>query len=140
MTQFLVSRPRAALLLATILPHALLHALIAAWRDLKDTASVIRHETAPAIRYVLTGQTVPGVTRAIVKAKASTAAQAVTAPVASFFRKHIRNRLVALSLLLLFPVIVPYIVFRVIYEEIEWADMARCFLDLVFGVFDNRTV
>ena len=100
----------------------------------------IRADIIPALRYILTGSSVPGATRAAVKAGVSQAATAVSSPVARFSRKHIANRLLSLVLFVSLPLLIVYFIVRVVYEEIDWPELASTIGGLFLGIFDNRAI
>ena len=74
------------------------------------------------------------------KSGVSTAAVAVSSPIARFFRAHVANRLLSFVLLLALPLLYAWLIARTVYEEIEWSDTFGIVKDLFLGVFDNRAV
>lgn len=134
MTAFYFSRSRVAFNLLA-LPLTLLRVMFsAAGSALRE----VREDIVPAVRYVLTGTDVPGATRAAVKSGVSSAASAVSSPVAGFFRKYIRNRAASLLVLLLLPFILLYAIGKTVWEEEILQDLVDVVKSLVLGIFDNR--
>lgn len=134
MTAFYFSRGRVALNLLA-LPLTLLRVMFsAAGEALRE----VREDFIPAVRYVLTGTDVPGATRAAVKSGVSTAAVAVSSPIATFWRKHLAQRTLSLALLIFLPLIYLIGTAKTIWDEGIIQEIPEVVRDLVKTVFDGK--